>query len=209
MVRGDSFISMNAPEDPIAYYPFNRNAHDVIGGIDGTVNGNPSIVGGILESAYHFDGNNDYISFEGSNDYMDFNKRALEFSNLKREIIANNLFDYGYDIICNQPHQFLKDYNNMYLGSNCTDVNCDKIKSEIFPTTLRADIAAYLFRGKKNLSEVTLKNQNLFLLFTNSSSASSAFFCLSASLIRYSDSLFPGSSSRAFSKLFIASLYCF
>jgi hypothetical protein len=49
----------------------------------------------------------------------------------------------------------------MYLGSNCTDVRCDKIKSDIFPTTLRADIAAYLFRGKKNLSEVTLKNQNL------------------------------------------------
>ena len=93
-------------------------------------------------------------------DYLELNKRALEFSNLKREIIANNLFDYGYEIICNQAHQFLKDYNNMYLGSNCTDTNCELIKSNIFPTTLRADIAAYLFKGKKNLSERTLKNQN-------------------------------------------------
>ncbi|KKM01726.1 hypothetical protein LCGC14_1791540, partial [marine sediment metagenome] len=74
--------------------------------------------------------------------------------------IANNLFDYGYDIICNQPHQFLKDYNNMYLGSNCTDLNCEIIKSDIFPTALRADIAAYLFKGKKNLSETTLRSQN-------------------------------------------------
>ncbi|MFX0156246.1 MAG: hypothetical protein ACFE9Q_17120 [Candidatus Hodarchaeota archaeon] len=94
-------------------------------------------------------------------EYLEFNKKALEFSNVKREIIANNLFDYGYEIICNQPHQFLKDYNNMYLGSNCTDIKCDLIKSDIFPTTLRADIAAYLFKGKNNLSETTLKNQNL------------------------------------------------
>jgi len=94
-------------------------------------------------------------------DYLEFNKKALDFSNLKREIIANRLFDFGYEIICNQPHQFLKDYNNMYLGSNCTDVDCGLINSNIFPTALRADIAAYLFFGKKNLTETTLKNQDL------------------------------------------------
>ncbi|UCC19080.1 MAG: hypothetical protein JSV62_13390 [Promethearchaeota archaeon] len=94
-------------------------------------------------------------------DYLNFNKKALEFSNIKRKKIADILFDYGYKTICNQSHQFLKDYNNMYLGSNCTDVKCDLIQSDIFPTTLRADISAYLFRGKKNLSERTLKNQNL------------------------------------------------
>jgi len=94
-------------------------------------------------------------------EYIEFNKKALEFSSRKREIIAKNLFDFGYEIICNQPHQFLKDVNNMYLGSNCTDVECELISSNIFPTTLRADIAAYLFRGKKNFSQTTLKNQNL------------------------------------------------
>jgi len=94
-------------------------------------------------------------------EYLQFSKKALEFSSLKREIIANNLFDFGYKIICNQPHQFLKDYNNMYLGSNCTDVSCELINSDKFPTTLRADIAAYLFKGKRNFSETTLKNQNL------------------------------------------------
>ncbi|MFW9875128.1 MAG: hypothetical protein ACFFG0_18640 [Candidatus Thorarchaeota archaeon] len=94
-------------------------------------------------------------------EYLNFNKKALEFSNIKREIIADHLFDYGYKTICNQSHQFLKDYNNMYLGSNCTDLKCKLIKSDIFPTTLRADMSAYLFRGKRNLSERTLKNQNL------------------------------------------------
>ena len=95
-------------------------------------------------------------------DYLDFNLRALEFSNTKRELMAKNLFDYGFEIICNQPHQFLKDYNNMYLGSNCTDESCDLIKTNIFPLTLRADISAYLFSGKKNLSEITLRNQGFY-----------------------------------------------
>ncbi len=94
-------------------------------------------------------------------EYFEFNKKALGFSSIKRELIAKSLFDFGHEIICNQPHQFLKDYNNMFLGSNCTDVNCELIKTNIFPTTLRADIAAYLFKGKRNLSETTLKNQNL------------------------------------------------
>jgi len=94
--------------------------------------------------------------------YLKYHKKALEFSSKKREIIANHLFDYGYKIICNQPHQFFKDYNNIYLGSNCTDISCKLITSNIFPTTLRADIAAYLFKGKKNLSETTLKNQDLY-----------------------------------------------
>ena len=93
-------------------------------------------------------------------DFLKFHEKALKFSSSKREIIANRLFDYGYKIICNQSHQFLKDYNNMYLGSNCTDTNSELITSDIFPTTLRADISAYLFRGKKNFSTTTLKNED-------------------------------------------------
>lgn len=77
---------------------------------------------------------------------------------MEHGIVANNFFDYGYDIICNKPYQFLKDYNNMYLESNYTNINCDLINKDIFPTTLKADIAAHLFKGKQNLSETTLKN---------------------------------------------------
>jgi len=93
-------------------------------------------------------------------EYLEFNKKALKFSNAKRELVANNLFGNNYKIVCNQPHQFLKDYNNMYLGSNCTDLNCDVIRNDIFPTTLRADTAAYLFKGKNNFSDTTLRNMD-------------------------------------------------
>jgi len=94
-------------------------------------------------------------------EYLDFNYKASEFSNMKRRIIADNLFQ-DYEVICNQPHQFLKDYNNMYLGSNCTDMESDRIKYDIFPTTLRADIAAYLFKCKQNFSETNLlRNANV------------------------------------------------
>ncbi|MFX1497691.1 MAG: hypothetical protein ACFFBH_09210 [Promethearchaeota archaeon] len=93
-------------------------------------------------------------------DYLDFNEKALNFSNRKRRFIADHLFGSDYQVICNQPHQFLKDFNNMYLGSNCTDINCKFITSNVFPTALRADIACYLFMGRKNLSEVTLKTNN-------------------------------------------------
>jgi len=50
----------------------------------------------------------------------------------------------------------------MYLGSNCTDIASDKIKNNIFPITLRADISAYLFKGKNNLSDLTIKNLGFF-----------------------------------------------
>ncbi|MFX1358393.1 MAG: hypothetical protein ACFFA8_14060 [Promethearchaeota archaeon] len=102
-----------------------------------------------------------YILFDSdAKDYLDFHTRALKFSNKKREIIASHLFDDKLNIICNQPHQFLKDYNNMYLGSNCTDSKSDLIDSNIYPTALRADIACYLFRGKRNFSETVLRNSN-------------------------------------------------
>ncbi len=102
-----------------------------------------------------------YILIDNEADeYLEFNNKALEFSNMKRRIIADKLFGNNYEIICNQPHQFLKDYNTMYLGTNCTDINSEAIRNNIFPITLRADIAAYLFKGKQNLSETTLRNMH-------------------------------------------------
>ncbi len=92
--------------------------------------------------------------------FFDYSLKALKFSKIKREIIAKKIFGNENKVICNQPHQFLKDYNNMYLGSNCTDLSCDIITSNFFPTALRADVAAYLFKGKRNFSKTTLKNIN-------------------------------------------------
>ena len=93
-------------------------------------------------------------------EFLDYNMKALEFSGFKREIIANNIFNKDFKIICNQNHQFLKDFNNMYLGSNCTDSKSQLISSNIFPIALKADISAYLFKGKRNFSKTTLKNIN-------------------------------------------------
>ncbi len=95
-------------------------------------------------------------------EYLEFNKKALLFSNKKREMIARNIFNPDYKIICNTPHQFLKDFNNMYLGSNCTDINTNTHQTNIFPTALRADLACYLFRGKKSFSRTALVNNNFF-----------------------------------------------
>jgi hypothetical protein len=95
-------------------------------------------------------------------EYLEFNKKALHFSNKKREIIARNIFNPDYKVICNTPHQFLKDYNNMYLGSNCTDIKSNTLQPNIFPTALRADLACYLFRGKKSFSKTVLVNNNFF-----------------------------------------------
>ena len=105
-------------------------------------------------------GNQFILLDDDAKQYIDFTNKALEFSMVKREMFALNLFGNGFSVISNQPHQFLKDYNNMYLGCNCTDTSYKYSETNIFPIALRADIACYLFRGKKNLSETTLKNQN-------------------------------------------------
>ena len=95
-------------------------------------------------------------------EYLEFNKKALHFSNMKREMIARNIFNPDYKIICNTPHQFLKDFNNMYLGSNCTDIKSNSLHNNIFPTALRADLACYLWNGKKSFSRTVLRNNDFF-----------------------------------------------
>ncbi|MFX1237928.1 MAG: hypothetical protein ACFFAS_05970 [Promethearchaeota archaeon] len=91
-------------------------------------------------------------------EYVNYTDRALEFSMIKREKFAQNVFGPDFRVICNQPHQFLKDMNNIYLGSNCVDITHKNISSNIFPIALRADMSCYLFKGKKNFSEITLIN---------------------------------------------------
>ncbi|MHA1723697.1 MAG: hypothetical protein ACTSXH_02490 [Promethearchaeota archaeon] len=86
--------------------------------------------------------------------------KAIQFSKIKRELIAKAIFGSRIQLICNPLHQYLQDYNTMYLGSNCTDPHSPLNDSDIFPIALRADISCYLFRGKKNLNQVIIKNLN-------------------------------------------------
>ncbi|MBY9005194.1 MAG: hypothetical protein KGD63_00365 [Candidatus Lokiarchaeota archaeon] len=102
-----------------------------------------------------------YILVDSNADkYLELNNKALDFSKDKREIIAKELFENDFKIICNQHHQFLENLNTIYLGSSCTNIDSRAVESNIFPIVLRADLPAYLFEGKKNFSITTIKNQD-------------------------------------------------
>lgn len=71
---------------------------------------------------------------------------ADNFSKKKRELVARNLFG-EYELIFNENHQGLLNYNEILLGSHfVNDFN------KLYPLTLRADLPAYLLKGKPNLS---------------------------------------------------------
>jgi hypothetical protein len=70
-------------------------------------------------------------------------------SKKKRLRAAKNLFGQ-FSIISNPTHQELVNMNEIILG--CQDT-MDKSTLGIFPLALRADLPAYLVRGKKNLNE--------------------------------------------------------
>lgn len=57
-----------AAQTPVAYYPFTGNANDAIGTLNGTVNGATLTTDrfGNANSAYSFDGINDFIGVNGS-----------------------------------------------------------------------------------------------------------------------------------------------
>ena len=62
-----SFASASLTDDIMAYYKFDTDADDSIGSYDGTVSGATLTTGdgGIINEAYDFDGNNDYITSSG------------------------------------------------------------------------------------------------------------------------------------------------
>jgi len=62
------------PVDPgtaglVAHYPLNGNANDVVGGHNGTLNGNPQWVTGYLDRALRFGGSGDYVQVAYSPDF--------------------------------------------------------------------------------------------------------------------------------------------
>jgi len=94
-------------------------------------------------------------------EYFNFHNHAANFAEKKREFIGKQIFD-EFEVISNKSHQFLSDYNNIYLGCHCTDLTKYKIgtHSNLFPICIRADLPAYIFEGKQNLSYTVLKNLN-------------------------------------------------
>jgi hypothetical protein len=86
-------------------------------------------------------------------EYLSVNYRAQDFSAMKRKIIAEHIFGKDFKEICSQTHQFLYDFNNIYLGCHCTNFKSKLIENNYFPIVLNAKSPAYLFKGKENFSE--------------------------------------------------------
>ena len=84
----------------------------------------------------------------GAKEYLQFFHFADNFSKKKRMVAAKMLFG-DFEEISNPLHQGLLNYNKMILGTH--DIK-DKY-GLLFPMALRADLPAYLVRGKKNLSD--------------------------------------------------------
>ncbi|MBE0477746.1 hypothetical protein IBX65_01320 [Candidatus Aerophobetes bacterium] len=72
---------------------------------------------------------------------------AHNFSKKKRELVAKHLF-CDYELIFNENHQGLLNYNEILLGCHFID----DFHNKLYPLTLRSDLPAYLLRGKPNLS---------------------------------------------------------
>ncbi|MBW2992147.1 hypothetical protein KY345_02925 [Candidatus Woesearchaeota archaeon] len=72
---------------------------------------------------------------------------AEDFAKKRRELAYRLLMD-GRNVITNKTHQGLTSINEIMLG--CHNI---RLKNDIFPISIRADLPSYLFRGKFNLTK--------------------------------------------------------
>jgi hypothetical protein len=83
--------------------------------------------------------------------YYTFFQRAEAYARKRRSVAAERLFG-EYRLINNDSHQGLLSMNEMVLGAyHIQD------RDTAFPLTLRADLPAYLVRGKPNLGPQTIE----------------------------------------------------
>jgi len=83
--------------------------------------------------------------------YFQQYQRAENFSKKKRKTAAELLFKKFVEI-SNETHQGLINMNEIALGCHCLEN-----RSTLFPLTLRADLPAYLVKGKPNLSPESIE----------------------------------------------------
>jgi len=83
--------------------------------------------------------------------YFEFFVFADQFSKKKREMAAKALFG-DYAKISNTLHQGLIKYDEILLGAQ------DTTDGSLLPITLRSDLPAYLFSGKKNLTDEVIES---------------------------------------------------
>jgi hypothetical protein len=88
-----------------------------------------------------------------ASEYYEFYRYAEEYSKKKRVLAAELLFG-EFQLISNEVHQGLANLNEILLG--CHLLN-DKDPERILPFVLRADVPAYLVKGKPNLLETEIE----------------------------------------------------
>lgn len=86
-------------------------------------------------------------------EYYEFNCYAEEFSKQKRILAAEALFG-EFQYISNEVHQRLANMNEILLGCHLLP---EKDPEVILPLVLRADLPAYLVKGKPNFEEAEIE----------------------------------------------------
>ncbi len=90
-----------------------------------------------------------FLTGSQAKEYYEFYRYAEEYSKKKRILAAQSLFG-EFELISNEAHQGLVNMNEILLG--CHLLHKDKPEC-VLPLVLRADIPAYLVKGKLNLGE--------------------------------------------------------
>lgn len=86
-------------------------------------------------------------------EYYEFHCYAEEFSKRKRAMAAEVLFG-NFQYISNEVHQRLVNMNEILLGCHLLP---EKDPERILPLVLRADLPAYLVKGKPNFEETEIE----------------------------------------------------
>lgn len=86
-------------------------------------------------------------------EYYEFHCYAEEFSQRKRIVAAEALFG-DFQLISNEVHQRLANMNEILLGCHLLP---EKDPECILPLVLRADLPAYLVRGKPNFTDADIE----------------------------------------------------
>ena len=86
-------------------------------------------------------------------EYYEFHCYAEEFSKQKRALAAEVLFG-EFQYISNEVHQRLANMNEILLGCHLLP---EKDPETILPLVLRADLPAYLVKGKSNFEEAEIE----------------------------------------------------
>jgi hypothetical protein len=93
-----------------------------------------------------------HVLYDGeAEEYLQFHNYAESFAKRRRQMLAELLFG-EFEELSNPTHQKLLNYNEMILGVYATEHE----RETIFPLTLRADLPAYLVRGKKSFTTENL-----------------------------------------------------